>query len=101
MIDLGYTGMGMKGMMGIYSALMESPAAEVIESLKLDAPTFNGPSEHATRHLAQAIKSCRNLKELSLRAFHLDDIELSYLVKNAFAPKMGLVSLVIALPAIS
>jgi len=93
MLDLGHTGMGLKGMMALFAALHERPGAATLEALRLDAPTFRGPSEHQTRHLGNAIAASRNLKELSLGTWQLSDGELRHLVRNAFVNVPGLMLL--------
>lgn len=94
MLDIGYTGVGMKGLMGLFAATHEGACKATLESLKIDAPTFRGPSEHSTRHLGNVISACSALKELSLKVCQIQDHDLQYLMRTALPTGSGIVSLV-------
>jgi len=93
MLDIGYTGVGMKGLMGLFAATHEGACKATLESLKIDAPTFRGPSEHSTRHLGNVISACSALKELSLKVCQIQDHDLQYLMRTALPTGSGIVSL--------
>lgn len=93
LLDLGSTGMGVQGIIGLASALGEESGHCGLESLDLENPVLPVPQEATVQHLSRMLAGNTSLRELGLAKHALTDDTFETLVQYGLLRNNSITSL--------